>query len=81
MHAICILQCNMDSFLLKQKGLESMSILPKKNLQYAYCALQYGYCDRIILPLTDASGGYSRPVQPADYLLMVGAPTVRKQVS
>ena len=28
--AICILQRNMDSFLLNQKGLESMSILHKK---------------------------------------------------
>jgi len=28
MHAICILQCNIDFFLLNQKGLESMSILP-----------------------------------------------------
>ena len=25
----CILQCNMDSFLLNQKGLEEVSILPK----------------------------------------------------
>ena len=30
MRAVCILRCNIDSFLLNQKGLESMSILHKK---------------------------------------------------
>ena len=30
MCAVCILRCNIDCFLLKQKDLESMSILPKK---------------------------------------------------
>ena len=29
MHAVCILQCNIDPFLLNQNGLESTSILPK----------------------------------------------------
>jgi hypothetical protein len=45
MRAICILRCNIDSFLLNQKGLESMSILPKN-----FCNMhmsQYAYCDRI----------------------------------
>jgi len=47
MRAIGIFRCNIDSFLLNQKGLESMSILPKKILKYAYCASQYAYWDRI----------------------------------
>jgi len=49
MHAICILRCNRDSFLLKQKGLESMSILPKKicNMHIARCNMDIvieSYC-------------------------------------
>jgi len=34
----CILRCNIDCFLLNQKDLESMSILPKKicNMHIAH---------------------------------------------
>jgi len=37
MRAICILRCNKDSFLPNQKGLESMSILPKN-----FCKMHIG---------------------------------------
>ncbi len=43
MSARCILRCNIDPFLLNQKGLEEMSMLPKKFLHIAI---------ESILPLT-----------------------------
>jgi len=54
MRAICILRCNIDidSFLLNQKGLESMSILPKNfcNMHIARCNMHIAI--ESILPLT-----------------------------
>ena len=50
--AICILRCNIDSFLLNQKGLDSMSILPKKfcNMHIVHCNMHIAI--ESILPLT-----------------------------
>ena len=52
MRAVCILRCNIDSFLLNKKGLESMSILPKN-----FCNMHIARCNKhiaieSILPLT-----------------------------
>ena len=41
MGAICILRCNMDSFLLNQKGLEEVSICLKFS---AICILRIAIC-------------------------------------
>ena len=52
MRAVCILRCNIDSFLLNKKGLESMSILPKNfcNMHIARCNMHIAI--ESILPLT-----------------------------
>jgi hypothetical protein len=47
MDSVAICMFNMDNFLLNQKGLVLMSILPKKIVQHAYCASQHAYCDWI----------------------------------
>jgi hypothetical protein len=55
MGAICILQCNMDSFLLNQKGLVDKSILPKIfcNMHIAHRNMHIAI--ESILPLTHMS--------------------------
>ena len=56
MHAICILQCNIDSFLLNQKGLKSMSILHKKFCNMHIACRNMHIAIESILPLTHAQG-------------------------
>jgi hypothetical protein len=53
MRAICILRCNIDPFLLNQKGLESMSILPKNfcNMHIVRRNMHIAI-ESILLPLT-----------------------------
>ena len=52
MHAVSILRCNIDSFLLNKKGLESMSILHKNfcNMHIAHRNMHIAI--ESILPLT-----------------------------
>jgi len=52
MSAICILRCNIDPFLLNQKGLEEMSMLPKNfcNMHIARCNMHIAI--ESILPQT-----------------------------
>ena len=52
MRAICILRCNIDSFFLNQKGLESMSILPKKFCNMHIARHNMHIAIESILPLT-----------------------------
>ena len=57
MRVLCILRCNIDSFFLNKKGLESMSILHKN-----FCKMHIAHCNmhiliESILPLTYAHNG------------------------
>jgi hypothetical protein len=49
---ICILRCNIDCFLLNQKDLESMSILPKKICNMHIASRNMHIAIESILPLT-----------------------------
>jgi hypothetical protein len=55
MGAICILRCNMDSFLLNQKGLEEVSILPKIFCNMHIARRNMHIAIESILPLTYVS--------------------------
>ena len=52
MHAVSILQCNIDSFLLNKKGLESMSILHKNFCNMHIARHNMHIAIESILPLT-----------------------------
>jgi hypothetical protein len=52
MRAVSILRCNIDSFLLKKKGLESMSILHKKFCNMHIARRNMHIAIESILPLT-----------------------------
>jgi hypothetical protein len=75
MRAVCILRCNIDSFLLNKKGLESMSILHKNfcNMHIArlnmHIAIESMGWESQLLQLTGRIAGKllcsSRLAQPA----------------
>ena len=52
MRAVCILRCNIDSFLLNKKGLESMSILHKNFCNMHIARRNMHIAIESILPLT-----------------------------